>query len=111
MEILKKCRNHLKFLGTLRGRKLSRYIDKKASSQIIKCLYELALNFVYSPYNIFHQHQHTIKKRIKKHKKNIIKLINTKKRKDQRKILKVGGLSLTLLDLLSTVFASIVSLL
>ena len=111
MEIIKKCKNHLKFLGSLRGRKLQQYIAKKAPPQIIRCLYEVALNFLFSPYNIFHKHQHIIKKGINKYKKNIIKLVQAKKRKDQRKILQRGGLSLELTALLSTVLASIVALL
>ena len=111
MEIIKKCKNHLKFLGSLRGRKLQQYIAKKAPPQIIRCLYEVALNFLFSPYNIFHKHQHIIKKGINKYKKNIIRLVQAKKRKDQRKILQRGGLSPELTALLSTVLASIVALL
>lgn len=111
MEIIKHCKNHLKFLGSLRGRQLEQYIAKKASTQVIKCLFELALNFVFSPYNVFHKHQNIIKRKTKKHKKNLLKLIYAKKRKDQRSILKRGGLSTTLLALLSTVFATLVGLL
>ena len=111
MELVKKCKNHLKFIGSLRGKQLEEYIKKKASSQVIKCLYQLALNYVFSPYNLFHKHKKIIKKKTQKHKKDLLKLIRTKKQKDQRKILKKGGLSLTLIALLSTVFASLVSVL
>ena len=111
MEIIKKCKNHLKYLGSLRGRKLQQYIAKKAPPQVIKCLYEVALNFLFSPYNIFHKHQCIIKKKIQKHKKNILQLVQTKNRKQQRKVLQRGGLSLELTALLSTVLASIVALL
>lgn len=110
MDKIKKCQNHFRHLGSLKGRSLNKAIDK-LPPHAIRCLWEIAVNFIFSPYNGLRIYKNLIKKKTLKHKKTLLKLIKTNQLKKQRKILKSGGVSLALLSLLATVIASVASIL
>lgn len=112
MELVQKCLQKFRWLGSLQGKKLEKAINQ-LPDHAIRCLYELSLNLVFSPYNGFRLHKTLIKKKIQPFKNTILKLIKTKKRKQQRKLLRKGGggVTLALLSLLSTVIASVASML
>lgn len=111
MESVKRCASKFRILGSLKGKKLEKAIES-APSHLIKCLYELSLNLVYSPYNGFRLYKKLIKKKIKPFETIILRLIKSKRRSDQRKLLKKGGggVTLAILSLLSSIIASVASM-
>ena len=105
MHILVECLSELRYLGSLRGKKLVKYIHN-ASKRLIDCLQQIALNILFS-----HRTGMSIKpkdlKKLKPHKKSLVSLIHSKNHKKKRKILKKGGVVLGLLSVLATVIASL----
>ena len=111
MESVKRCASKFRYLGSLKGKQLERAIQK-LPAHVIRCLYELSLNLVFAPYNGFRVYQKLIKKKIKPFEVIILRLIRSKRRSQQRKLLKKGGggVTLAILSLLSTVIASVASM-
>ena len=106
MHILVECLSELRYLGSLRGRRLSKYIHT-ASKRLIDCIQQIALNILYSNKNGLNIKKSHLKK-LKKHKKQLIKLVHTKNHTKKRQILKKqGGMILEMLSILSTVIASL----
>lgn len=106
MHILVECLSELRYLGSLRGKKLSKYIHK-ASKRLIDCIQQIALNILYSNKNGLNIKKSRLKK-LKKHKKELIKLVYTKNHTKKKQILKKkGGMVLEMLSILATVIASL----
>ena len=96
--ILSECLPELRYLATLKGKRLSRYIHS-ATPRLINCLQQLALNILYSHKNGLNIEKRKLKK-IKKHKKNLVKLINSPDTAAQKRILKKGGVISGILEIL-----------
>ena len=109
MDEIEKCRKYFQKLLTLRGKALQRAVDKLPAHSI-RCLHRVAINLVFSPYNGFRIRSDLIKKKLFPHKKILLKLIKERQRQKQRKILRKGGISLTILTLLAAVIASVASI-
>ena len=109
MDEIEKCRKHFHMLLSLRGKALQRAIDK-LPNHTIRCLYRIAVNLVFSPYNGLRTHSDLIKKKIFPHKKILLKLIKERQRGKQRKLLKKGGITIAILSLLAAVIASVASI-
>ena len=88
MHILKECLSELRFIGSLKPKPLKKHIQT-ASPRILSCIQQIALNILYSGLK---KNGLPVKKkhvrRLRRHKKSLIQLVNTKSRKKQRKILK-----------------------
>ncbi len=109
MDEIEKCRKYFQLLLSLKGRALQRAVDK-LPSHTIRCLHRIAINLVFSPYNGFRIRSDLIKKKLFPHKRILLKLIKERQRQKQRKILRKGGISLTILSLLAAVIASVASI-
>ena len=98
----------LRFIGSLKGKRLVDYIKNDASPQIIKCLREIALNILYSHTNGMKIQKKQLNK-LKKHKKNLIELSKTEHLPKQKKILirNKGGAVIGMLTVLASVIASL----
>ena len=106
MHILVECLSELRYLGSLRGKKLRNYIHS-ASKRLIECLSQIALNILYSHLNGFNIKKAQLKK-LQKHKKSLLNLVHTKKHKKKKNILKKkGGMILEMLSILATVIGSL----
>ena len=99
----------LRYVRGLTEKQRQKYL-KNASAQLVECFFQIGLNFLYADQNT---NGITLKpvhiKRLKKHKKSLLSLVNTKNLKQRRKVLLKGGFALELLSLLSVVIASLAS--
>ena len=91
MKIVLKCLPELRYIRGLSEKQRQKYM-REASPRLTECLYQIALNLVYSvsDYNgITLSTAHV--QHLKKHKKSLISLIKTKNHKNRKKVLKKGG--------------------
>lgn len=110
MDLLKECLPEFRYLLTLSKPQSQKYLTK-ASPKLIKCLYHVALNIVYggkdtNGLDIRPEHV----KPLKKHRQNLLRLVNTKKTSLQRRLLKRGGAAVALLTVLATVIGTLAAL-
>ena len=105
MHILEECMAELRYLGSLRGRRLSKYLAK-ASPRVIECLYQIALNLVFAHKNGLNLRKHHVSQ-LKKKKKKLLRLVQTKEENKRRHLIKQGGLAIPLLSVLAGVIATL----
>ena len=110
MHILISLLPELRYIQTLTKRQADKYL-KKASKELTKCFFEIALNLVYSgrnrnglPLSAGHV------RKLKKFKRPLMKLVKSKSHNSRKKHLK-GGLAIQLLSVMSAVIASLASIL
>ena len=103
------CLPELRYIRGLSERQRQKYM-REASPRLTECLYQIALNLVYSgsDYNgIALSAVHV--QRLKKHKKSLTSLIKTKSHQSRKKVLKKGGVIVELLSVLAGVIATLVA--
>ena len=101
----------LRFLLSLNKIQTKKYLSK-APPKVIRCLYEVALNIVYghksrNGFDITPGHV----KSLKKHKRTLTKLVKTRNLSAQRRLLKKGGVAVSLLLVLGSVISTLAALL
>ena len=89
MDEIEKCRKHFHMLLSLRGKALQRAIDK-LPNHTIRCLYRIAVNLVFSPYNGLRTHSDLIKKKNFSSQKNFIKTHKRASKREAEKTFKKG---------------------
>ena len=105
MKILKECMPQLRYMGSLNKKALIKYIDT-SHPRVIRCLYEIALNILFSHKNGLKISKKQLKP-LKKHKKALLALVKTSELLKRKKILKKGGLVIGLLTVMATVITAL----
>ena len=109
MQLVLKCLPELRDIRGLSEQQRQKNM-REASPRLTECLFQIALNLVYSgsDYNgIALSTAHV--QRLKKHKKSLTSLIKTKSHQKRKKVLKKGGVIVELLSVLAGVIATLVA--
>ena len=105
MHILVECLPALRYVQTLKNGRLKSYLNR-CSPRILDCLQQIALNILFSHKNGMKIKKEKIK-RLKRHKKDLIRLVHSTDINKKRQILKKGGLVLGLLTVMGSVIAAL----